>query len=175
MVVLRVVLPLITFLGAFKQISCASFIWYHYMTSQPLHQDHVIFHYFKVEDEGISMFEKLYNGSQCYTDDNYSMKVVDGEPNFTLEKSMNNCKQLRIVILHNETNEEPYKIDNVTVLNTFNPTSNECISASGSFHVVLTQTRNPSEEDQQKISDGLKNLGIHGLKLTDLSVCPDPI
>lgn len=78
-------------------------------------------------------------------------------------------KQLRIVILHNETNEEPYKIDNVTVLNTFNPTSNECISASGSFHVVLTQTRNPSEEDQQKISDGLKNLGIHGLKLTDLS------
>lgn len=78
-------------------------------------------------------------------------------------------KLYRIVVLHNETNEEPYKIVNVIVSNTFNLKSNECISASGTYHVVMTKTRNPSVEDQQKISEDLENLGINGLKLTDLS------
>lgn len=116
------------------------------------------------------MFEETYDGSRCYTDAKYSLKVVDGEPNFTLEKSMNNnCKLYRIVVFHNETNEEPYIIANVNVSNTFNLKSNQCISASGSYPVVLTRTRNPSVEDQQNISDDLKELGILGLKLTDLS------
>ncbi|XP_052697699.1 uncharacterized protein LOC128175877 [Crassostrea angulata] len=176
MVVLKVLLPLISVLGAFKQISGASIIWYHYMTGQPLDQDHVILHYTEVGLEGgIRMFEKTYDGSQCYTDSNYSLKVVDGEPNYTLEKSMNNCKLYRIVVFHNETNEEPYKIVNVIVSNTFNLKSSECITTSGTYHVVMTKTRNPSVEDQQKISEDLENLGINGLKLTDLSVCPDPV
>lgn len=75
----------------------------------------------------------------------------------------------RIIILHDENNTEPYVILNVILSNTFNLKSNECISASSSYPVVLTQTRNPSEENQRKISDDLKKLGIDGLQLTDLS------
>nr|XP_011418058.3 uncharacterized protein LOC105321477 [Crassostrea gigas] len=176
MVVLKVVLPLVTVLGAFNLISGTSVSWYHYMTGQPLDQDHVILHYFEVGDDGgIRMLEKTYDGSQCLTDANYSLKVVDREPNLTMEKSMNNCTLYRIIILHDENNTEPYVILNVILSNTFNLKSNECISASGSYPVVLTQTRNPSEENQRKISDDLKKLGIDGLQLTDLSVCPDPV
>lgn len=75
----------------------------------------------------------------------------------------------RIIILHDENNTEPYVILNVILSNTFNLKSNECISASGSYPVVLTQTRNPPEENQRKILDDLKKLGIDGLQLTDLS------
>ena len=38
----------------------------------------------------------VFDRSQCYTDSNYSLKVVDGEPNYTLEKSMNNCECFNI-------------------------------------------------------------------------------
>lgn len=45
------------------QISGSSVIWYHYMTGQPLDQDHVILHYFEVGDDGgIRMLEKTYDG-----------------------------------------------------------------------------------------------------------------
>lgn len=54
----------------------------------------------------------------------------------------------------------------------FQTTSNEaedCVSASGSYHVVLTHTRTPSVQEKQKISHDLTKLSITGLYLPDFS------
>lgn len=75
----------------------------------------------------------------------------------------------RVVRLHNETAIEPYRIVKVIVSNNFNRKTEECVSASGSYHVVLTKTRTPSEQEKRKISHDLKTLGITGLYLTNLS------
>lgn len=75
----------------------------------------------------------------------------------------------RVVRLHNETTIEPYRIVKVIVSNNFNRNTEECVSTSGSYHVVLTKTRTPSKQEKRKISHDLKTLGISGLYLTNLS------
>lgn len=75
----------------------------------------------------------------------------------------------RVVRLHNETAIEPYTIVKVIVSNNFNRNTEECVSTSGSYHVVLTKTRTPSKQEKRKISHDLKTLGISGLYLTNLS------
>lgn len=78
-------------------------------------------------------------------------------------------KLYRVVRLHNETAIEPYRIVKVIVSNNFNRKTEECVSTSGSYHVVLTKTRTPSKQEKRKISHDLKTLGISGLYLTNLS------
>ncbi|XP_052699420.1 uncharacterized protein LOC128176948 [Crassostrea angulata] len=176
MVNLKVLLSLIAVIGVFKLIAGSSVIWYHYQTSQPKGQDYKVFHYFDFEDGMVvSSYEARYDGTECYTITNFTLRVVDGEPDFTLDKSLGDCKLYRVVRLHNETAIEPYRIVKVIVSNNFNRNTEECVSTSGSYHVVLTKTRTPSKQEKRKISHDLKTLGISGLYLTNLSVCPDPV
>lgn len=78
-------------------------------------------------------------------------------------------KLYRIIKLHNETPAEPYRIVKIIVSNNVNKNTKQCVPASGSHYLVLTQTRTPSVKQKQNIRHDLIKLGIFGLRRTDLS------
>lgn len=78
-------------------------------------------------------------------------------------------KLYRIITLQQATHTEPYRIVKVIVSNNFDRNTKQCAPASGSYYMVLTQTRSPSVREKQKIMHDLIRLGIFGLKRTNLS------
>ncbi|XP_061185294.1 uncharacterized protein LOC133193372 [Saccostrea echinata] len=168
----RILFTLQLAFSTFLLQSCEG-VWYHFLTGKPDSEDKTVFvNLTKFPNGTIHSYKTKYDGQNCYQMGPVELKMETKTQPMTFSNVYKTCHLSNLALLHIQNPKEPYQIVKVETKNNYDVKSGNCVSRSGTYFVVLTQTTNPSSDMLSDIRNDLLGLGIALLKKQDLSVCP---
>ncbi|XP_022308933.2 uncharacterized protein LOC111114759 [Crassostrea virginica] len=148
-------------------------LWYHFLSGQPSSEDKMIFmDETKSPDGTVQRFETRYNGTSCYKFGPIDLKMDITRP-MTFKKFISTCHISDLSLVHKQSPKEPYQIVKVVTKNHYEMMDKSCSTDSGTYYVVLLQTKTPADETLLSVHNDLLQMGITILPKNDLTVCQD--